>query len=114
MNEQQIRALLAAAMAYDNRRPGDANVLAWTEASNRARWTFDEALEALHAHYAENTQFLMPGHITERIRITRRQNLDLYQALPPAAPATKDARTEAIRSYANRFNPDRRRDDTAS
>jgi len=67
MTETEIRALLAAAVAYDNRRPSAANIAAWHEAANRARWTFHAALDAIHAHYAESTTFLMPGHITTRL-----------------------------------------------
>lgn len=72
MTEQEIKLLLAAAMHYDNRNPGHSAVLAWQEAANRARWTFNTALNALHEHYAESTDFLMPGHITTRIRRDRR------------------------------------------
>jgi hypothetical protein len=86
-----IRRLLAAAMAYDNRKPGAANVAAWTEAAHRAGWTFDAALEAIHAHYAESTQFVMPGHITERIRLANRQPAP-YTALPPAQTASEEHR----------------------
>jgi hypothetical protein len=84
MREQQVRLLLAAAVAYDNRRPGDGNIRAWIEAADRGRWNYEEALEALHQHYAESTDFLMPGHITQRLRSARR--------LPPG-PA--ELRTEA-------------------
>lgn len=63
--------LLTAASAYDNRQPNPAAVMAWGKAAELGRWTFDEALDALHAHYAETTAFVMPGHITERIRAAR-------------------------------------------
>lgn len=91
MTEDEIRGLLAAAMAYDNRRPGDANVAAWMEAAARARWTFAEALEAIHAHYATSTAFLMPGHITELIRAGRRQPAT-YRELDAASPASVEHR----------------------
>lgn len=91
MTEDEIRGLLAAAMAYDNRRPGDANVAAWMEAAVRAKWTFREALDAVHAHYATSTVFLMPGHITERLRVERRQPAP-YTALLPAEPASDETR----------------------
>lgn len=68
MTEPEVRRLLAAAMAYDNRKPGEANIAAWTEAANRGRWTFDDALEAVHEHYARSSVFLMPAHITKAIR----------------------------------------------
>lgn len=71
LDEPQVRQLLAIVMAYDNRKPGDATVLAWSEAARRGRWTYAEAAEAIHAHYATETTWLMPGHITQRIKATR-------------------------------------------
>lgn len=107
MNETEIRQLLAVAMAYDNRKPGQAAVLAWGEAARRARWTFEAAMDAVHAHYAESTEFLMPAHITQRLRAGRRAEAEQYQALPPAAPASEEARQRAmemVRQYAARFS----------
>lgn len=71
MNETQVRALLAIAVAYDNRRPSEANITAWWEAADRSRWDFDAAREAIHQHYAGSTDFLMPGHITAIIASRR-------------------------------------------
>lgn len=71
LTETHVRALLAAAMAYDNRRPGQANIEAWLEAGTGARWTFEEALQAVHEHYRDSTEFLMPGHITRIVRARR-------------------------------------------
>lgn len=71
LDDQQVRQLLALVMAYDNRRPGDATIRAWSEAARRGRWTYDEATEAIHAHYATETTWLMPGHVTQRIRAAR-------------------------------------------
>ncbi|WP_027947191.1 hypothetical protein [Amycolatopsis taiwanensis] len=102
MNDDQIRALLAVAMGYDNRRPGELNIAAWTEASARGRWTFDAALEAIHAHYAENTEFLMPAHITRRVRAGAGQP-PRYEALPPAQPASEDTRRRMRDLIGNAF-----------
>jgi hypothetical protein len=106
VTEDEIRGLLAAAMAYDNRRPGDANVAAWLEAATRARWTFPAALDAVHAHYATATQFLMPGHVTERIRQDRREPAPAAGLLGPSDPASDDTRStvmDQIRGFAGRF-----------
>lgn len=67
--------LLSAVTAYDNREATPENVLAWQEAAHRGRWTFDEALDAVHAHYVETDKWLMPAHITERVRDRRRDAL---------------------------------------
>lgn len=71
LDDAQVRLLLAHVMAYDNRKPGQATVAAWSEAARRARWTYPEALDAVHAHYAERTEWLMPGAITAHIRVVR-------------------------------------------
>lgn len=106
MTEDEIRGLLAAAMAYDNRRPGDANVAAWMESATRARWTFTEALDAIHAHYATSTAFVMPGHVTERIRQARPSQPSSVGLLGPASPASEESRSavmDQIREFAGRF-----------
>jgi hypothetical protein len=72
LNQEQVAALLVVAMAYDNRKPGDATVAAWTEAAHRGKWRFGPAREAIHAHYATSTSFIMPGHITERLKVESR------------------------------------------
>jgi hypothetical protein len=86
LNEDQVRLLLASAMAYDNRRPGDANVEAWMEAAARGRWTFVAAWDAIDAHYAESAVFLMPAHITARLRVERRQPAPVKELEPPSGP----------------------------
>lgn len=72
MNIQEVRAVLTAAAGYDNRKLGSKLTdTSWYHAAERGRWTTTEAIEAVHAHYAERTDFLMPGHITERIKAAR-------------------------------------------
>lgn len=102
MDEDHVRALLATAMAYDNRKPGAATIAAWTEAAHRGRWTYPTALDAIHAHYAEHTDFLMPGHITTRIRAAYRQPPRLV-ALPPAQPASDETREHVMATLGNRY-----------
>lgn len=93
----EIKAVLAVAMSYDNRKlPGEANLLAWVEASGRANWTLTAAVAAVHEHYATQTEFLMPGHITQIIRAERRQPAR-YQA-PPPAPAIEYVVRDALPS----------------
>lgn len=94
MNESEVRALLAAAMAYDNRKPGEANVAAWMEAANRGRWSFEDALEAVHQHHVTSTAFLMPAHITAIVRAKMRQ---------PTPFAELEASQPASRETAGRF-----------
>jgi len=96
MTEQEIRALLAVAMAYDNRKPGQATVAAWTEAATRGRWAFDDAVEAVHAHFAESTEWLMPAHVTQRLRAQRSGPAAVAELL--ALPAGQPTAPERVRS----------------
>lgn len=74
MTDQEVRALIALAMSYDNRKfPGDSNIAAWTEQAERNEWTFEAAREAIHEHYATSTEFLMPAHITAILTAVRRR-----------------------------------------
>jgi hypothetical protein len=89
VDEFEIRGLLAAAMVYDNRKPGDAAIMGWAEAASRGRWTYGEALNAIHAHYAESRDFIMPGDITQRIRARRHRPAPVRALLaePDRVPA---------------------------
>jgi len=104
VTETEVRALLAAAVAYDNRRPSKANITAWEEAANRARWTFPAALDAIHQHYAESTAFLMPGHITARLDQQRDTSWPTpYAALAAASPADETTRRRIMAMVGDRF-----------
>lgn len=83
LTDREVRHLLAVTMSYDNRKPSDAAVLAWGEAASRGRWTFDEAVEAVHEHYVRSNEFLMPAHITALVR-ARRQDVAMRE--PVVAP----------------------------
>ena len=74
MTPQEIINLLSVASAFDNRKPGEATVHAWLDSATRARWTYVEALEAIKDYYARTTDekpWVMPSHITARIRAIR-------------------------------------------
>ncbi len=99
MTEDQIKALLVLAMSYDNRKmPGQANVAAWSDSAMLAKWTFDEALRALKAHYTEDSAFLMPGHITARIRQERQERRALPPPMQRRAIEAPPAQPERIKS----------------
>lgn len=116
--EAEVRQLLAIAMTYDHRKPGEATVMAWLEAAQRARWTFPEAREAVLDHFANSTDYLMPGHVTAAIRAVRRQPPTRAQ-LPasPTSPAHPDRIREIMRELAARLGWKARRaspEDTAA
>ena len=96
MNHDEVCALLATAMAYDNRKPGDAAVHVWTEQAKLEGWTYHAAVRAIHEHYRRSTAFLMPGHITEilnevRAQIRRQIAGDRF---PPPRELADDPRAE--------------------
>lgn len=78
MTHDEIVDLLTAISAYDNRKPNPASVLAWGKAAELGRWTLQEALQAVHEHFSENPDYLMPAHVTTRVKATR-QDLALRQ-----------------------------------
>lgn len=87
MTNDEIIDLLTAVSAYDNRKPNPASVLAWGKASELGRWTLAEALDAVHAHFSENPDYLMPAHITARVKASRQDRAMRNEALAlDAAP----------------------------
>ena len=114
MNETEVRALLAAAVAYDNRRPSQSNIAAWLEAANRGDWTFAEALDAIHEHNTENPDFLKPAHVTQRIRAKRDAEKPAwpppYAALPATQPADETTRRRVMAMVGDRFRLRARRE----
>lgn len=106
ITRNQIIDLLTTASAYDRRTVGEGDIAAWTEAARRAGWNFDDARNAIHNHYADTPTWLMPGHITQRIRQARRQPADVAQVISiEKAPASAERRAELmaqVREIANR------------
>ncbi|MFT4088276.1 MAG: hypothetical protein QM658_14220 [Gordonia sp. (in: high G+C Gram-positive bacteria)] len=109
MDENQIINLLKTASAYDNRRADPASVLAWAESARRGRWTYERALDAIHEHYANHAERIMPGHITAHHRANplrpSDQSVDAALGLgeaPPASPERRAAFMAQIRKLADR------------
>lgn len=76
MTRDQIIDLLTAAAAYDNRRPDQTSIHAWAESARRGHWTFEQALDAIHEHYATSTDRIMPAHITRHVQTARRAAIE--------------------------------------
>lgn len=107
MNRDEVVNLLQAICVYDGRKLDALVVAAWTEAATRGRWTFPDALEAVHEHYAKSTAWLMPGHVTELIRAAKRQpapiaELRALDAPPPASDERRAEVMELVRKLADR------------
>lgn len=86
LTPDQVIDLLTAAASYDRRKVGKADVAAWSEAARRGRWTFEDALDAVFEHFTNSTEWLMPGHITTRIRAARQDRADRQLAQPEPRP----------------------------
>lgn len=87
MTHNEVVDLLTAISAYDNRKPNPASVLAWGKAAELGRWTLPEALDAVHAHFSENPDYLMPAHVTARVKAARQDRaLRQEQAALEAGP----------------------------
>ena len=71
MTKNEVIDLLSLISAYDKRTAGQSEIHAFGDAATRGRWSFDEAAEAVKGHYAEETAWLMPAHITKRIKAWR-------------------------------------------
>lgn len=101
MTDDQIVDLLTVISSYDKRVPDAAAVIGWSESARRARWTYAEALEAVHEHFAFSPDYLKQAHLTALIAQARqasggrRDSMTVREALP--APLRPPAEPERVR-----------------
>ncbi|GAA4551883.1 hypothetical protein [Amycolatopsis samaneae] len=101
MDETQIRAVLALAMTYDHRKPGQSDIAAWLAAAEEGRWTLGEAQQAVIHHYTHEVEFLKPGHVTRRIKAERRHApLPAERQVATAPPAEPERVRQAVAEIA--------------
>lgn len=103
MNHNDVVTLLQVIAAYDSRTIDRASINAWSEAARRQRWTYADARDAVHEHYARSTAWLMPGHVTELIHAPRRQPGVVSEVLGSAGatPASAGRRAEVMAMVRN-------------
>lgn len=106
MDNGEVFDLLSLVQAHDSRTVGQSDLHVWADAADRARWTFDEACEAVKAHHAESTEWIKPAHVTQRIRRDRSAPPPSGQ-LPQAPPANPEHVRRVIDYVANRLAADR-------
>jgi hypothetical protein len=95
MDSSEISKLIAIATARDGREPSRSDFVSWSDASLRARWTYDEAREAILDFYAETPgKYIQPGDITLRIRTRRRREVNppVRETLAIAGPGADESR----------------------
>ncbi|MGP6175391.1 hypothetical protein [Corynebacterium sp. A21] len=104
MTREEVTLFLAQIQAVDNRTITAETVTAWHDAATRQKWTMDYAVEGMRRHFSESTDWLMPGHITQRIRTIRRDQQPPLKALPAAPESASDRamRDKVMARYRNR------------
>lgn len=88
ITREQTAEVLEVVAHYDGRRVTNPMVDTWHEQARRAKWHVTDALNAVHAHFAESKKQIYPLDITERIRAVK--NLPPY---PERAGERKQAHT---------------------
>jgi hypothetical protein len=99
MTRDEIITLLQIIAVNDGREvDNETTVTVWMESARRARWTFEEAKEAVLDHFAHSSEWLKQGHVTERIRANRRQPAPVSElrAVSGPAPASEEQRARAM------------------
>jgi len=76
VNEEETAVLLTSAAAFDRRTIGEADVIAWAKLLRDYR--FEDAQEALEAHYASSREWVMPYDIIEGIKTIRAKRRAAY------------------------------------
>lgn len=96
MNRSEIALLLGAVAARDRRTIGETDVLAWHE--DLGDLGFDEARAAVSRHFRESTDYLMPAHIRQHVKVIRAEQRKAAEVRElPSRFETDDERDERIR-----------------
>lgn len=66
MNLVETANLLTVMATYDRRTVGETDVIAWQAVLSDA--SFEDCLEAVRRHYAEDTEWMMPAHVRRLVR----------------------------------------------
>jgi len=99
VNAAEMGELLGFAASFDNRTVGDADIIAWLKAIGDL--PFADAEAAVAAHYRnEPDKRLMPGHVLQGVKATRRARLE-HEVMPapdadPDSPVTYRASFAAM------------------
>ena len=74
-------------------------IAAWSEAARRGNWRRETAVEAVHDFFANETGWLMPGHVTVRVKAMSRLPRPASDVLAEleAPPASDESRARVLR-----------------
>lgn len=95
MNRAETAELLTMIAAYDRRKLGEVDVIAWAETLPDVALT--DARAVVVEHYAASTDWLMPAHIRAGVKRIRRDRLERApQVVPDADPDDPVAWRQAL------------------
>lgn len=97
MNLEETIDLLTTAAAYDRRTVGKTDAVAWHAAVGDL--PFGDAQAAVIGHYTDCNDWLMPGHVRQRVKAMRADRLARHP-LPAPDPAIADDTTRYRESLA--------------
>ncbi len=100
MTPEETGRLLARAALYDNRKVDTPTVIAWHHILGDV--PYPDCEQALAAHYAESTDWLMPAHVRRRVMEIRNKRLQETEipAPPPELLDDPDAYSAALHAAA--------------
>lgn len=100
MNAKDAARLLALCASYDRRKIGEADVLAWLQVLGDLPFADCEA--AVIGHYTDSTEWIMPAHVRQRVRVIRDCRLDAMEIPEPPRELANDppAYRAAVRAAA--------------
>lgn len=75
MNFAETAEVIAAIQIYDNRKADEATVKAWHKIIGR--FSKEDCMDAVVEHYTNSTDWLMPAHITGRVKKVRARRIEL-------------------------------------
>ena len=109
MNVQEVTKLLAVVVAYDGRQVGESTVAAWYDSLREL--SYEDCELAVRAHYREESSWLMPALVRQRVRAWRNDQAsrtDLRRAIAaPEQGVAAEPSAEYLQARGLRRDPDR-------
>jgi hypothetical protein len=95
MSLADVARVLAVAQSYDNRKVDEVVVESWHRVLGHLE--YDDALTAVHRHYATSRDWMMPIDVIDGSKLIRRERLEAVEKYTPDAdpddiPAYLEAR----------------------
>lgn len=80
MNKRETGQLLAYISSFDNRNFNELTAATWNELF--LDYDIDECKQLVRQHFDESSEWLMPAHLKQRLRETRRARLRAIGTVP--------------------------------